>query len=231
MDELEEEIPSYKIVMLGASGVGKTSIINQYLRGTFDQDTLTTTGVCFNSKVLTYPEIDKSCKIDVKIFLKYFINIQLWDTAGQERYKSITKIYYQKSDSIIFVYDITNIRSYEYLQATYEEVKESSDITKTLVYIVGNKSDKYDVQQVKREEAEKYAKSINGNFRLVSALKSTGIKELFEEIGKTLIINDKKGPNNDNSNENNQEENKKKFELKKQKNDDAKLSKKKGCCK
>ena len=230
MDELEEEVPSYKIVMLGASGVGKTSILNQYLRGTFDQETLTTTGVCFNSKTLSYPEINESCKIDVKIYLKYFINIQLWDTAGQERYKSITKIYYQKSNCIIFVYDITDIKSYEYLKTTYEEVKESTDISKTLIYIVGNKSDKYDVQQVKKEEAEKYAKSINGNFRLVSALKSNGIKELFEEIGKTLINNNKKiiKPDNDNNNNNNQKEKMKKIELKK---NDIKLSKKKGCCK
>ena len=224
MDELEEEIPSFKVVMLGASGVGKTSIINQYLRQTFDNDTLTTTGVCFNSKTLTYPEIKESCKLDVKIYLKYFINLQLWDTAGQERYKSITKIYYQKSNCIIFVYDITDIKSYEYLKTTYEEVKESTDISKTLIYIVGNKSDKYDVQQVKKEEAEKYAKSINGNFRLVSALNCAGIKELFEEIGRTLIDNNKEEPKP----ENNQAKNMTNIELK---TDDIKLPKKKRCCK
>ena len=69
----------------------------------------------------------------------------------------------------------------------YDEVKENIDISKVLVYVVGNKSDKYNFQQVKKEEAEKYAKSINGIYRCVSALNSYGIKELFENVGKTLM--------------------------------------------
>ena len=71
MDEFEEELPSFKIVMLGTSGVGKTSIINRYLKESFDKESLTTTGVCFNSKVLTFSDTHESCKIDVKIIYKY----------------------------------------------------------------------------------------------------------------------------------------------------------------
>ena len=67
MDDLEEEIPSYKIVLLGSSGVGKTSIINRYLKQSFDGNIMTSTGVCFNSKTLTFPDTNESCKIDVKI--------------------------------------------------------------------------------------------------------------------------------------------------------------------
>ena len=223
MNENEEELPSFKIVMLGPSGVGKTSIINRYIKQSFEKETLSSTGVCFNSKTLTYPETKESCKIDVKIYLNIFY-IQLWDTAGQERYKSITRIYYQNSDSIIFVYDITDNKSYESLKSIYEDVKERIDISKVLVYIVGNKIDRYDAIEVKREEAEEYAKSINGNFRLVSALNCAGIKELFEEIGRTLIDNNKEEPKP----EINQAENMTNIELK---TDDIKLPKKKRCCK
>ncbi len=67
MDDLEEEIPSYKIVLLGSSGVGKTSIINRYLKKSFDGNIMTSTGVCFNSKTLNFPDTNESCKIDVKI--------------------------------------------------------------------------------------------------------------------------------------------------------------------
>ena len=188
MDDLEEDnIPSFKIVLMGSSGVGKTSIINRYLKHTFDDETLTTTGICFNSKTINFEATNDSCKIDVKILNYKFYKIQIWDTAGQEKYKSITRIYYQKSDAIIFVYDITDLKSYEDLKVLYEEVKENIDISKVLVCIVGNKSDKYNLQQIKKEEAEKYAESIKGIYRCVSALSYFGIKELFESIGNELM--------------------------------------------
>jgi len=69
MDDLDDDnIPSFKIVLLGASGVGKTSIINRYLKHSFEDETLTTTGVCFNSKTLNFEDTNDSCKIDVKIY-------------------------------------------------------------------------------------------------------------------------------------------------------------------
>ena len=68
MDELEEDnIPSFKIVLMGVSGVGKTSIINRYLKHTFEEEILSTTGISFNSKTLTFEETNETCKIDVKI--------------------------------------------------------------------------------------------------------------------------------------------------------------------
>ena len=68
MDELEEDnIPSFKIVLMGVSGVGKTSIINRYLKHTFEEEILSTSGICFNSKTLTFEEANETCKIDVKI--------------------------------------------------------------------------------------------------------------------------------------------------------------------
>ena len=70
MDDFDEDnIPSYKIVLMGASGVGKTSIINRYLKHSFDDETLTTTGICFNSKTLTFEDTQETCKIDVKNIL------------------------------------------------------------------------------------------------------------------------------------------------------------------
>ena len=61
----DENIPSFKIVLMGSSGVGKTSIINRYIKKEFDEEVLTTTGICFNSKILKFQETNDSCKIDV----------------------------------------------------------------------------------------------------------------------------------------------------------------------
>ncbi len=78
--------------------------------------------------------------------------------------------------------------SYKKLQVIYNEVKDALDISKVKVFIVGNKNDLYDKEQVKKTDAKEYAKSINGTFRCVSALTADGILELFECIGKTLLI-------------------------------------------
>ena len=65
--EEEDNMPSFKIVLMGTSGVGKTSIINRYIKQSFDNDVLSTTGICFNSKILNFSETNDSCKIDVII--------------------------------------------------------------------------------------------------------------------------------------------------------------------
>ena len=65
--EEEDNMPSFKIVLMGTSGVGKTSIINRYIKQSFDNDVLSNTGICFNSKILNFSETKDSCKIDVII--------------------------------------------------------------------------------------------------------------------------------------------------------------------
>ena len=225
MNTYEEgyNLQSYKISLLGESGVGKTSIVNRYIEGKFEGNTLSTQGVCFFSKLLEFPETKQSCKLDVNIILFYLIYIkskQIWDTAGQERYKSITKIYYQKSNAIIFVYDITNLSTFNSLKQLYNEVKEAIGQKNFLPYIVGNKSDLYEKEVVPKSESEEFAKSIEADIRYISALNGSGIKELFELIGKALLNNKGKEDNKEDT-----KDKKKKFSLKKDTN-----KKKKKCC-
>ncbi len=80
-----------------------------------------------------------------------------------------------------------SIDTFNSLKNLYNEVKQSIDLNKVLIYVVGNKNDQYEHEQVKKETASQYAKSINAKFRLVSALNSTGIVELFENIGRTFF--------------------------------------------
>ena len=101
-------------------------------------------------------------------------------------------MFYVESQAILFVYDITNLESFEILKKTYEEVKEFVDINKVYVFIVGNKSDLYYKEKVNKIDVEEYSKSINGIFKCVSALSDEGIIELFECIGKTLLLDNKK---------------------------------------
>jgi Ras-related protein Rab-5C len=88
-----------KIVVVGPSGVGKTSISNRFVRDEFSGMVTATMGAAFLEKMFEYEP-------------KKFMRMQLWDTAGQEKYRSIAKIYYQDAKIAILVYDVTNAASF-----------------------------------------------------------------------------------------------------------------------
>ena len=67
----EENLQSFKVVLMGDSGVGKTSIVNRYIKDTFADNIVSTTGVCFFSKILEFPELKQRCKLDVIIIIIY----------------------------------------------------------------------------------------------------------------------------------------------------------------
>ena len=92
-DESDDYIPC-KVVLLGETGVGKTSILARYVSGTFSQLVMTSTGSSFVSKII---EVDINNKI----------KFQIWDTAGQEKYRSLAKIFYQNAAVAILVYNKT----------------------------------------------------------------------------------------------------------------------------
>lgn len=132
-------------------------------------------------------------------------------------------MYYKKSDAIIFVFDITNKTSFNNLKTSYNEVKQVVDFNKIFCFIVGNKNDQYMMEQVKKEEAQKYANSINATYRCVSALDGSGINELFDYVGRSFF--NKKGYLNEIENDKNNKE----FSLQPELKDKDKKNKK-NCC-
>jgi len=170
MTNENEEI--LKIVLIGESSVGKTSIINQFMEKTFQEYLQSTVGGTFNSKLIRCEDLNKTLKLEI------------WDTAGQERYRSVSKMFYKDADVVLLVYDITKKTSYEALQTYWvKQVLENSS-KNTLLYIIANKSDLINLEQVDEEEARDYSKSINASFFVVSAKDSTLINELFKDVAK-----------------------------------------------
>ena len=173
MSAEEEKLEKIQIkaILLGNSGVGKTNLINTCVGMEFDHGTIPTTSGAF---------VQKNIKIDDK---EYIIN--LWDTAGQETYKSLTKIFLKKSKIVIFVYDITDLKSFKDLESWIKISEEMID-NDFVSAIVGNKIDLYMIEQVNEETARKYAESKGMLFQLVSAKDnpksfSNFLKELVEE--------------------------------------------------
>ena len=161
-----------KIVLVGESSVGKTSILTQFIENTFQDSIQSTVGGTFNSKVIRCEDIDKSLKLDI------------WDTAGQERYRSVTKMFYKDADVALLVYDITSKKSFEELQNYWVNQVLETSMKKTLLCIIANKSDLINLEQVDEGEARNYAETINALFFVVSAKDSTSINEMFKEIAK-----------------------------------------------
>ena len=170
------EPESIKVVLLGESGVGKTSIISQFTTHKFDPHRETSLSAQFISKTVEFPDLGQSIKFDI------------WDTVGQEKYRSLAKIFYKDAKVIIFVYDITTDYSFEELKKYwYEETKSNSD-GNPIFAVVANKIDLYADQKVSNNDGLKFAEEIGAIFQTTSALSDSGITNLFDNIGKTYLV-------------------------------------------
>ena len=158
-----------KLILLGDSGVGKTNLINVTMGKKFLENDNVTITASFSEKTF---EIDSN---------KY--KIYFWDTAGIERYRGVTKLYYKGSDIVIFVYDITSIKSFNSLK---EWIKETKEIIENdyVCGIVGNKKDLYKEQQISDKESKEFAQSIGMKLKIVSAKED---REGFIEFVQDLI--------------------------------------------
>ena len=173
---MNDKPESIKVVLLGESGVGKTSIISQFTVNKFDPHRETSLSAQFASKTLDFPDLGQSIKFDI------------WDTVGQEKYRSLAKIFYKDAKVIIFVYDITREFSFESIKNYwYKETRENWDGTPILA-IVGNKIDLYSEVKVSNNDGMAFAEEIGAIFQTTSAASNSGITNLFENIGKTYLV-------------------------------------------
>ena len=165
-----------KVVLLGESGVGKTSIISQFTKNQFNSRVETSVSANFISKVVDFPEINKSIKFDI------------WDTVGQEKYRSLAKIFYKDAKIIVFVFDITKRKSFEAIKDFwYNETQNNAD-NNPILAIVGNKIDLYNNRDIDIDEGQAYADEIRAIFQTTSALSNSGISNLFNHLGKKFFI-------------------------------------------
>tara|TARA_B100001063_G_scaffold243020_1_gene272800 strand:- start:1255 stop:1839 length:585 start_codon:yes stop_codon:yes gene_type:complete len=163
-------ITSYKIVLVGDTGVGKSSIATQFANNEFSDFQESTIGAAFFTKSI---EIDgTSYKIDV------------WDTAGQERYHSLTPMYYRGAKIALIVFDITNLLSYEKMKQWSSEIKNS--VNNIVITIVGNKIDLEHRRKVSKEDAIEYCMQEGFEYYETSAKTAENIELIFEKSIKNI---------------------------------------------
>ena len=165
----------HKLVILGDSGVGKSCIIDRFIKGIFEANTIETKTASYLSKTIEIPEIGKS------------ITFNIWDTNGGHKYRELTKMFYRDAKIVILVYDITRRESFDSLKNLwYKDLKDQGEPS-VVIGIAGNKSDLYDEEAVSEQEARDFAKSIDAVFSLTSSQNNSGIDELFRELGKKYL--------------------------------------------
>ena len=171
--EDEKEI---KVILLGNSGVGKTSIINRYVNNVYNSNCETTLGSTYSTREV------------IKNNVVYKLN--LWDTTGQEKYHSITNLFIKGSSIVILVYSIDLLSSFEGLNYWYNSIKENLEGNNYVLAVVGSKSDLINEEEevVSEDEAKNFAKERNAIFKLVSSKEDpVGINNLFDMLLDELI--------------------------------------------
>lgn len=157
-----------KIAILGEGRVGKSSIIERYIKNTFDPEKNQSKSASNFVKILTSP--DK----------KMELRVEIWDTAGQEMFRSIAPMYYKDADAILFVYSIVNLQSFKALGYWVGEVK-AEDKPYVLAF-AGNMADIVNGQSVPTEDGENFAQEKGGIFMLTSAKEDINITKIFNAM-------------------------------------------------
>ena len=161
-----------KIVAIGGSGVGKSSMLRRYTDGDFLSNYISTIGVDFKVKCLRIK--DKT------------VRMHLWDSGGQERFRAIVASYYRGAHAILLIYDITNHKSFLELENWLEEIKKYSN-NKPLIYIIGNKCDLERNRVVSKQIAEDFATRHNFSFIETSAKSGQNIDYIFTQVANDVL--------------------------------------------
>ena len=174
---IKKNIYNIKIILLGESGVGKTNLINAYFGNNF-----------MHNMSLTASPSQSHGKIEIKNNICY---IDMWDTMGQEKYRSMTKNFIKGSHIIIFVYDITNKKTFNELEYWAKLINDELGNDKIVKGLAANKTDLFDDSEVEKKDGENYGKKIGAYFCETSAKEDRkGFKNFVRKLVEKLLINE-----------------------------------------
>jgi len=163
----------FKIILIGDSNCGKTSLINRYVKKTFSENYICTIGVDFMMKNL--------------MINSELIKLQIWDTAGMEKYKQITTSYYRGAQAALICFDLTSKQSFLNLEKWIGDYNRNSSFNgKKIIYIVGTKCDLINEIEVPKEEIDDFVKRNNYTYYECSSKSGNNIDLLFLELTKFL---------------------------------------------
>lgn len=173
---MENQEMQLKLLIIGESGVGKTSILQRFIDNTFQKGFTSTIGIDFRSKKIKVEEQEAE--------------LQIWDTAGQERFFSITKSYYRGSDGIFLTFDISSEESFKstekWISAIQSKIEE-----KVPIFLLGNKKDLVEEDEMDTlptiQKIKHLSKELAVPYYITSAQSGENIEEIFREMAKNIL--------------------------------------------
>eukprot|EP01017_Pseudomicrothorax_dubius_P046205 TRINITY_DN8107_c0_g1_i4.p1 TRINITY_DN8107_c0_g1~~TRINITY_DN8107_c0_g1_i4.p1 ORF type:complete len:179 (+),score=33.72 TRINITY_DN8107_c0_g1_i4:74-610(+) len=168
----------FKVILVGDSGVGKSSILNRFTKNTFNTDSKATIGVEFSTK-------------SMQCFDKV-IRAQIWDTAGQERFRAVTQTYYKGAFGALLVFDVSKPKTLEGLANWIKEMRTHGE-SDLVILLIGNKKDLRATdlaEQVRVEDAEEFAKKNGLMYVETSAKENLDVEKAFDTLVKGRHMDD-----------------------------------------
>ena len=179
-NQIEKNNLEYKIITLGDSSVGKTSIINRFINDTFDEELTPTLGIKHTFKTL---EINNT-KVKLSVI----------DTNGQEKYRSLSVSYFRHADVVLFIFNLNEPLSFNNIQEWINVFNDNNNKKKVILkYLIGSKS--VLEQRVEQNLIDEFANNNNMLYMATSAKTNNQIKELFQKIGEDILKEEEKKTN------------------------------------
>tara|TARA_Y200000002_G_scaffold382321_1_gene398976 strand:- start:2922 stop:3563 length:642 start_codon:yes stop_codon:yes gene_type:complete len=166
----------FKIVIIGESGSGKSSLLLRYTRDIFNNYYEPTIGVDFATKQLDIPSNGEHIPI----------KLQIWDTAGQERFSAITKSYYRNTCGVIVVFDLTSLESFYSIPKWITNIKNNCDSTVQII-LIGNKADLTNDIVVKKHQIDKMCKTYGIRYFETSAMRLDSTSIAFNILSQNIL--------------------------------------------
>mmetsp|Transcript_36332 Transcript_36332/g.84523 ORF Transcript_36332/g.84523 Transcript_36332/m.84523 type:complete len:209 (+) Transcript_36332:219-845(+) len=161
-----------KLLLLGDSAVGKSSLLMRFCESKFESNFVLTIGVDFKWK-----QVERDGKK---------LRLQVWDTAGQERFRTITPAYYRAAMGVVITYDICDRDSFDHVEYWVQQLDQHGDATVQRI-LVGNKSDLADCRKVSTEDGETLASKFNMAFYETSAKSGVNVEDAFLKIADEVV--------------------------------------------
>ncbi|XP_059167302.1 uncharacterized protein LOC131949420 [Physella acuta] len=166
----------FKLLIIGDSGVGKSSLLLRFADNVFSGTYITTIGVDFKIRTI---EVNGER-----------VKLQIWDTAGQERFRTITSTYYRGTHGVLVVYDVTSGESFANVQRWLHEIDQNCDVVNRV--LVGNKDDDPDRKVVLTQDAQRFAERMQIQLFETSAKDNKNVEEMFMAITKLVLESKRK---------------------------------------
>ena len=177
---LTQTIYQLKIILIGDSNVGKTSLVNRFMGYEFEKNYVCTINADFKIK-------------SISISSEIGAELTIWDTCGQERFRSMTRQYFKDAHGIVLVYDVGDMNSFNNLPIWLKEIKNNSNKDPEII-LVANKIDLED-RKVTKDKGTKFAEKNNMMYAETSSKEGINVDSPFEKLANSLIKRIKENPN------------------------------------